>query len=164
MCGEKKEKNGARETLFRGKCSKTKEWAFGSLLIDYEQDLYMICWNRRDGLGNHGTRYQPVNNVVVGKETVGQYAGLRDKNGKRIFEGDIVECVSYNEFFRIGEKAEMEPFRRKFVVEFHEGCFAMREDYGGTVPPTYWTGLVKDGEYEIVGNVHDAPAKKGDQI
>lgn len=74
-----------REILFRGKRKLNKEWIAGSLHTEkFTADEEYLCCE--------------INQCDVYPETVGQYTGLTDKNGKRIFEGDIVldEQSEYN--------------------------------------------------------------------
>jgi len=72
---------------------------------------------------------------IVDKETVGQYTGLKDKNGKEIWEGDIIECG-----------------RNRYVCEFVEGGFEFRDLSDG--------GLILKAivlHAHIIGNIHDNP-------
>ena len=131
-----------REILFRGKTILHNKWVEGAFsmkdcdspfgemvdnpsIIKYEEP-YSGFWNR------------------VYPETVGQFTGLTDKNGKKIFEGDIVLYEWY----------ERKPM--KFQIEYVCGEFLAvpvkkREDV--------WSIRIsaQGKNFEVIGNIHDNP-------
>lgn len=129
-----------REILFRGKHSEKSMWDYGDLYIDHGK----VYIGSRDTM--HGVR---VYGEVI-PETVGQYTGLTDKNGTKIFEGDIVKLRL------LAAKMEW-----KGVCEYRNGAFGLAWQYAGERYCTF-AGTC-NAEYEVLGNIHDNPEMMEDE-
>ena len=116
---------------FRGRSKQTGRWLFGDL-IRIDRCVFIapfdVFW--RDFIDCRETNpiHTPYDVYEVFPSTVGQFTGITDKDGIKIYEGDIVECVSWNDFFTNPDTGEvMEPFRRKVYIELRNGGFKMIE-------------------------------------
>lgn len=127
-----------REIIFRGKRVDTGEWIYGDLL--HNVDAVKI--REQEPNIQHVAR-----SFVVIPETVGQYTGLTDKNGNRIFEGDI--CST--------------DLKRPYaVVAFRGGCFEYELDDGDGIyydimMPVTKKPATQDKYTIVIGNIHDNP-------
>ena len=145
-----------REIKFRGKRADNGEWVYGYLSEKYfyADKKYVIL-----------VEYTEARNFVeyeVIPETVGQFTGLLDKNGKEIYEGDIIlMCACGNAYgCGDGDKKNVVKINRIYVVE-HE-----TKDYVTTLISSMWlrdTCMYSscptcfDKQYEVIGNIHDNP-------
>lgn len=140
-----------REIVFRGKSRDDGKW--------YEGDLGTVAHKRFIDDGKNNERVIP--------ETVGQYTGLTDKNGKKIFEGDILKVQTRvyieedNPVFGKMKAYSEKKRTRYWVVEWGNQtcCGASWYFYGKdrrfnkrASKSTLW-----NSEAEVVGNIHDNP-------
>lgn len=140
------------EILFRGQTRRRGEkvnmrgdklperWVYGGVL---------------QGTGDHSIIYGGENPDDIEKHTVytdtlGQYTGLTDKNGVKIFEGDIIE-------------RRLLPTKRictRSAVKFapNHSAFAINDIDGGPIIEDYLDSITRmEYEIEVVGNIHDNP-------
>ena len=125
-----------REILFRGKRVKkyceSEDWTYGVPYIDNEGDCIMT---------------DDCSKFVVQSETVGQYTGLTDKNGTKIFEGDIVKIKDYSK----GCALNYEQPTSNWVVRWNDKYAQFTIDYMSLLPYKHFN------ESEVIGNIHDNP-------
>ena len=128
-----------REILFRGKLEYNGKWIYGDLL-QYENGDVAIFGEKLSSFGYECTEMSKRDRVIP--DTIGQYTGLKDKNGNKIFEGDIVI---------IGEKL-------KTKVVYYDGAFRMQSEFSPTPTDTTDMGyMMREFSVRVIGNIHDNP-------
>lgn len=129
---------GRRDIWFRGKRVDNGEWVYGNLFIPDRKDTpTQIC------IGTNAIRIT----YDIDPATVGQYTGLTDKNGTKIFEGDIVSTD-------LGR-----PYN---IVVFRDGCFMFNcndgnQDYYDIMLPILRSEHTCYEYGEVIGNIYDNP-------
>lgn len=143
-----------REILFRGKRIDNDEWVYGSFCMDAIEQKKGPC-----GLDGFIRLYDfdkgKMQMHEVDRDTVGQFTGETDKNGKKIFEGDILEAYYDDKFPDNATRT---------VVVWSDGLtdgepVGWRMKQGDYEPDTLCIG---DGKMNrVIGNIHDTPELLG---
>lgn len=147
-----------REIVFRGKSINNGQWTEGNMIKN--EDATFIVKPMQNSLLDYcldcPVPFDTDCMHQVIPETVGQYTGLVDKNGKRIFEGDIIQYDDSNDISNWcrGEKAVVFCLPGRFVARmspFNEARFTnqnyINEDFSDVC--------------EVIGNIYDNPELLG---
>jgi len=143
-----------REILFRGKRIDNGEWVEG-FYTNLCGKYHFILTGKLDITNG----YPELAKNPVDPDTVGQYTGLTDKNGVKIFEGDVIKArndsafvICYGEYF---PEFYREAIKDNFGMVpdcMHFGLFGGSIKTGEEVVLTNCTHL-----FEVIGNIHDNP-------
>lgn len=123
-----------REIKFRGQQINTKKWVYGYLYRN--KGLYVICEN---------IRYAEEEPIFL--DTVGQYTGLHDKNGKEIYEGDIVQGL-------FADQEELE-IKGQVIYSNGQASYIIIASNNDEWELGYLDNL------EVIGNIYDNPELLG---
>ncbi len=139
-----------REIIFRGQRKDNKEWVEGYLvkkidiLLGIKRCFILVEGSDTDLLdGTSMTWYEVI------PETIGQYIGMSDKNGKRIFTGDI---VIHHYLCKVNEYSE--DIGRVFYYPETFRLLRTSKLFPDDCPGIYRSC---ECEYEVIGNIHDTP-------
>ena len=126
-----------REILFRGKSKGNGKWVEGNLLTD------------KGGNASIALIMEPARNSVlepVIPETVGQYTGVDDINGNKIFDGDIVRLLYDGDYITTAGNGLIKRIPGGFQAYYKKDAVKSSYDFGEN---RY--------QHEIIGNIYDNP-------
>ena len=125
-----------REIIFRGKRTDDGEWIEGDYAYsNIENKYFIICNPEMQSFTDPGNYLYTIDCCEIIPETVGQFTGLTDKNGIKIFEGDIVKGTFLG-----------------FPIPIEDDVFSIcwQEDIAG-YKANYFENV------EVIGNIYDNP-------
>lgn len=134
-----------REIEFRGKIIDNGKWVYGDLIENID------CFKIRE---KEKVIKQIAKSYVVDEETLGQYTGLKDKNGTKIFEGDIIE-------HEISKTINNKPIYICYCINYSEDERCLRAFKNGPKGYSYEISFARycidEKKLEVIGNIYDNP-------
>jgi uncharacterized phage protein (TIGR01671 family) len=151
-----------REILFRGKANGGGCWVYGHYVV--LNDGYRPDWKRHyilSGELRYNDQYgkEDIRKVEIDPKTLGQYTGLKDRNGRRIFEGDIVRYIYEpgKGFWNANQLSVIRYGKTGFKFDGIKGTNKYGLMCGCLSSIPFNQDAENIPEFEVIGNIHDNP-------
>lgn len=135
-----------REILFRGRSFSDGSWVYGDL--EYERNKGLLGKVRIHTYKEDGSYNRQY---LVESDTVGQFTGMTDKHGVKVFEGDIVEVYDFTSAYASKYRGVVKMYRGSWYVEYEDSTFDT------VFHPMLFFDDFADRKTEVIGNIHANP-------
>lgn len=142
-----------KEILFRGKSKVTNEWVYGDL-IQHQDSFYIVESVEIMNFHGDGTDFNAIDWHKVYNESVGQFIGIRDRNEKEVFEGDIVKYPDGDYSNSENGMDEWEVNNVGEIVYDDENAFF---DVTEKIVVDREEVFEGGGDFEVLGNIYENP-------
>ena len=140
-----------REIIYRGKRCSDGEWVYGFYVeskCSWQGHKPHKSWIVPNAISNGGF-FNILGRYAVKDDTVGQFAGLYDKNGMKIFEGDIVEVYDFTSAYASKYRGVVKMYRGSWCVEYEDSILDI------VAHPRLFFDDFADRKTEVIGNIYD---------
>lgn len=141
-----------RDILFRGKRKDNGEWVYWNIYGEFcTSNGRRIRLTRKTPYGEKYYYYIYELKQLIDPETVGQYTGLTDKNGKKIFDSDIIQAVTIDTNNKLNAVVRLGTFVDDNTDKEYLGCYI---ELNG-IKLSALTAKKYKNRFEVIGNIYD---------
>ena len=129
-----------QELLYRARLWQADTWTEGFVFKIWDE--WYLCW---------GMKNDEIVKERIDPETLSRCSGIQDCHQNYLWTGDLVESVSWNEFFS-KNGSPMEALKRKMEVVFRHGRFCLEEILPDNTRGSLWEIGLSGYDLQIIGN------------